>query len=185
VRFPRATIIFISIYVLLNLAYLFVFVLYRANVVVVFITSPFNIIEVTGSNSPVLSFLANFVLVVMVLLLAELYSDFSVMPFSAGTAFVMAIVASYVISVLRWVLRGFPSAGTSIIGFSMLLYLIVSGVLDMKAGGEAPVWLVALVPSLVVAPWYVLYNASWPLHVAGALMFFGLCIFYLSLRRAF
>ncbi|MDG7038307.1 MAG: hypothetical protein JRN37_03980 [Nitrososphaerota archaeon] len=167
-------------YALLSLAYMTEFAPYQTNRDVIFITSPFNILEVTGSASPVLSFLANFVLVAMAILMAELYSDFSVMPLSAGAAFAMAVAASYIISACSWLLKGTPSAGTSIIGFSVFLYLAASGALDMK---KMPAWASALVPSLAAAPLYILHNASWPLHVSGALVFGGLCVLYLSLRR--
>ena len=180
-----ATATFSLTYALLSLAYLTVFAPYQANGDVIFITSPFNILEVTGSASPVLSFLANFVLVAMAILMAELYSDFSVMPLSAGAAFAMAVAASYIVSACSWLLKGTPSAGTSIIGFSMFLYLAASGVLDMKKWLKMPAWASALVPSLAAAPLYILHNASWPLHVSGALVFGGLCVLYLSLRRPF
>ncbi len=177
------TAIFSLTYALLNLAYLTVFAPYQANGDVIFITSPFNILEVTGSASPAFSFLANFVLVAMVILMAELYYDFSVMTIPAGAAFAMAVTASYIISACSWLLKGTPSAGTSIIGFSMFLYLAASAVLDMKKWLKRPVWAVALVPSLAAAPLYILHDASWPLHVSGALVFGGLCMLYLSLRR--
>ncbi|MDG7040466.1 MAG: hypothetical protein JRN66_04265 [Nitrososphaerota archaeon] len=137
-----ATATFSLTYALLNLAYLPVSARYQVNDIVIFLTSPFNMIEVTGS-------------------------------------------ASYIISACCWFLRGMPCDGTSIIAFSMLMFPTASAVLDMKKCFEALVWTAALVPSLAAAPWYILHNASWPLHVSGALVFGGLYALYLSLMHPF
>ena len=96
-----------------------------------FLTSPFSPTEdYTGHYpSPQVGAAYNLGVVTFIILFADIYfrlirpSQRRVSP--ATAAFFLAIAASYLLSSIWWVFTGAPSAGTSVIGSSMLLTLFV------------------------------------------------------------
>lgn len=94
------------------------------NNIILFISSPFNIIYEEAFNG----ILYNYWLFVFIFGLVELYSryvaDLKNRDSILDHAFVISIVASYASSAIIWLVLGMPSSGTSVLAFCMLLFFI-------------------------------------------------------------
>ncbi len=177
------------------------------------ITSPFNAAEdASGSYSSVMNgLLNNYVAVAVILWLSEVYSrHFSIKLklLRPLAVFSMSILASYLLALSLLLVKGIPSGGTSIIGFSLTSFLFVSLLLDSphymsiakryvenKAinstttfisymlHGLGPFFSVLFTGLFLLS--YVIGNSSWWLHIAGGGIFFLLCLIllYTKFRR--
>ena len=101
-----------------------------------FLTSPFNLTEVFAKvySSPVEGYFFNgiftFVLIIFCIIYFHLFA--SSKRVTPEFVFWMSIVASYVVSALVWFFTGAPSTGTSIVGFCMVGFLLVSSMNDLR-----------------------------------------------------
>jgi hypothetical protein len=90
----------------------------------VFITCPFNIFfeqNVFG----------NFVILLLILAITEMYLRSTNRDKQADLAFISSILSTYIVSAYLILTTGEGAAGTSILGFSLLLFLILAMVFDM------------------------------------------------------
>ena len=197
----RVTLFFYVAYAVVNYIYLFPLRQDILNYALVFAISPFNVLEVLspayGSTSSGL--LQNFWFVVVFILLAEVYSRFSSVRLKRAVSFdaifLASILASYTASAMWWRSTGVPGSGTSIVAFSMLLYLAAASMLDIKnqvarAGRDKSssesirglIWVFALVSAFGFAPTYILGNPHYVLHIAGGLTFAAFAALFFAAR---
>ena len=123
--------LFVVFYVIDLAVYLFVIKSAQPTYLQGFLTSPFSPYEdyTSGYSSPQVGAIYNLGVVTFLILLTDCYfrlvrpSGFHVDV--ATCAFTLSVAASYILSGLEWVFWGAPSAGTSIIGSSMVLVLFV------------------------------------------------------------
>lgn len=97
----------------------------RGDFLFIWATSPFNIyFELAGSG-----IVYNYFMAIALILITELFSrnasDIRGAVSLMDHAFAASIFASYATSAFIWISSGVPSAGTSIIAFSMLLFFIL------------------------------------------------------------
>lgn len=127
----RLPAVFIVCYVADLFVYIFVIKSAYPTYLQGFLTSPFSPNEdYTGHYpSPQVGAVYNFGVVAFVILFADLYfrwirpSSSRISPSTA--AFFLSVAASFILSGIWWASTGVPSAGTSIIGSSMVLTLFV------------------------------------------------------------
>jgi len=184
----RITLFFYAAYIITNYAYVKLPHALQLNYGVVFITSPFNFLE-TFSHiyaNPTQGLEENFGVVLLIILLAETYSRFASLRtrrVGIDGAFFLALGATYATSALWWWAEGVPGNGTSIVAFSMVLYLLAIALADARTyavrrrrsaaeAGRFLLWITALVISGVVAPTFILGNPSYGIHLVGT-AFFG------------
>jgi hypothetical protein len=183
----RITWVFFFGYLLVNYLYLQLPRNLILNYGIVFLTSPFNVLETLSPvyNSVAQGLQENFEILVAVILIAEVFSRYSMVrlkPYlTIDWAFALGIAASYVTSALWWWHTGVPGSGTSIVAFSILLFLASAASLDVKrrmkdARTKAElkrdyIWIAALVTSFGFLPTYVVGNPHYQLHIVGALVF--------------
>ena len=168
---------------------------------VIFLTSPFNEMEDFSHAypSPGVGLLNNFGVVSVLLLAAALYYVYYMRwgkrYMSPNGAFLFAVLSTYIASGLAWRLKGEPAAGTSIIGFSALLFIIVGSISDLKyywgpkrltgktlLGTSAYLSFLFLAPILIVFL-YVVGNPSYGWHVAGGVLWGALTTFSVLKKR--
>jgi len=195
----KVTLFFYFAYVVVNYAYVILFRSEVYNYTAVFLTSPFNLLETASGvySSPLEGMQENFILVVLFILLAELYSrhaQVSKPKLTITHIFALSIAATYITSALWWVLFGVPSNGTSIIAFCILTYLAAVTLLDRKIYGrkvdgrtpseqvKALLWMTALVLSILFASTYVIGNDHYSIHLIGVLVFAGLVGLYTTME---
>jgi hypothetical protein len=183
----RITLFFYAAYIVTNYEYVKLPPALELNYGVVFVTSPFNFLE-TFSHiyaNPIQGLEENFGVVLLIILLAETYSRFARVRGGIGIdgAFFLALGATYATSALWWWAEGVPGNGTSIVAFSIVLYLLAVSLADARTyavrrrrsaaeAGRFLLWITALVISVVVAPTFILGNPSYGIHLAG-IAFFG------------
>lgn len=159
-----------------------------------FVTSPFNGLEDLSKiyGSLWSGLLNNYVVVAIVLWLAEIYAvHFSIKlkAHSPYIIFLCSVLATYVLAALVWVATGQPSAGSSIIGFSITGFLLASLLLDAKhyiLSGLQRIkssvfsvrgwlgYLLAIMSPILTAfllATYLISNQSWWLHLLGGGIF--------------
>jgi len=194
----RVTLFFYVAYIVTNYIYVKLPRALELNYGVIFVTSPFNLLENLSHiyANPTQGLEANFWIVLLFILLAEIYSRFAHARF-VGTgidgAFALALGASYATSALWWQVKGVPESGTSIVSFSIVLYLLVISLADARINIvpyklsimekiKFPLWITSLGTSCVAAPTYILGNPSYEVHLVG-ITFFGAFLMLLILYR--
>ncbi len=161
---------------------------------VLFLTSPFNISYEMANNGVIY----NYVLVVAIYLLVEIYSR-NIADLKGGVslirnAAILSIVASYIVSALVWYLYGFPSSGTSILAFNMLLFSafetydseLIKRMSERTMNTRKALEIMSIVfVVLVVILSLLLYiylngNEFWYVHIIGGVIFAPIYYVYLS-----
>lgn len=195
----RVTLFFYIAYVAVNYVYIILLHQQVFTYVLVFAVSPFNILEILSPvyTSSTQGLVENFGFVVLMILVTETYSRYSAIKLkhmlSIDVVFCLSIGATYITSALWWWRAGVPASGTSIVGFSVLLYLAASSILDLrhqvkraqKKGREAArgvVWIAACVTSIGFSPTYVWGNPQYALHIAGASIFVLMAVLFAVTR---
>lgn len=165
------------------------------NGLVLWISSPFNIFYETQNAG---SLFYNYILVVLVYLLVEIYSrniaDLKGRVSLMRNAAIFSILSSYIVAAIIWLEVGFPSSGTSIIAFNVILFSTFETydselIRRMSEGREdakhmleiasfAFIVLVVLVSMLLFI--YLNMNRFWYVHIAGGAIFAPLYYIYLS-----
>jgi hypothetical protein len=194
----RVTLFFYVAYIVTNYIYVKLPQAFELNYGVIFVTSPFNLLEDLSHIyvNPMQGLEANFWVVLLIILLAEIYSRFSHARFEvAGIdgVFALALGASYATSALWWQVKGVPESGTSIVAFSIVLYLLAISLADARIYIvphklsimeiiKFPLWITSLGTSCVAAPTFILGNPSYEVHLVG-ITFFGAFLMLLILYR--
>lgn len=195
----RLPLIFIAFYAIDLAVYIFIIKSAYPTFFQGFLTSPFSPTEdYTGHYpSPQVGAVYNLGLVTFIILFADIYfrlirpSQRRVSP--ATTGFFIAVAASYLLSGIWWIFTGAPSAGTSIIGSSMLLTLIVFSGRDFlreakkksrlnDEGGMPWGTIVYISVSLVVYIAEYIISSSLLPHLIGDAMFGALMVLFLRPR---
>ncbi len=196
---------FVALYAVVNLFYLQNFGAWGWDYAALFLTSPFNPIEIVASayGSYMVGEVLNFGVVSIIILGADVYYRFLAIRFRSGVGptviLLIAISASYLLSGLTWAITKTPSTGTSVVGFVMGSMIVISSSSDFRnywrkrlilQGRPAPsipkmiVYIVFLVLSwtTVIALFLVGNNQYW-LHLLGGGI--GLALFgaYLASKR--
>ena len=196
--------IFIFIYLIVGLLYL---ILARSGYniltgwgskLIAFSTSPFNLLEdfSGGYKSAQVGYFWNAVYLLPVLYIAIFYyhlvAETKLVSFEL--VFWGSIASSYIVSITIWAIGGWPSTGTSIIGFSILCYLFVLSVFDFpkihKNKQENRLKFARIYVTIFVASFsfvlllfgYLLGNSSYSIHLAGGAVC-ALLIFAMFRRR--
>lgn len=193
----KITLIFCIAYIFTNAVYVILPHALELNYGVIFITSPFNFLETFLHiyASPFQGLVENFGLVLLFIMLAECYSRFArvrVRSVSIDDAFFLALGATYATSALWWMTEGVPVSGTSVVAFSIVLYLLIISLADIPMyavrrrrsaaeEGRFLLWIFALVVS-AVASLLFLDNPSYMIHLVG-IAFFGVFLMTLMLYR--
>lgn len=159
------------------------------------LTSPFNITyEMQGSNG----LLYNYFFVVAVYLLVELYSrnlaDLEGRGSLLRNAFLLSLLSSYIISACVWMGTGYPSSGSSVMGFNILLFAsfetydseLINRMSEKRQGARRTleivsatiVVLLVIVSSLIFM--YLNGNNFWYVHLTGGALFVPLYLLYLN-----
>ena len=161
--------------------------------VLAFLTSPFNFLEdFTGNYEwPQQGYLYNTVVTVIFLFFATFYYYWITenKRFSIERVFWASIIGSYGVSIVVWAIKGWPSTGTSIIGFCVVGYLLGLSFFDFKRQRNKTkfssrlrnlIILPTLLVSCIILPTaYLLGNDAYPYHLAGG----GICAILLLLLR--
>ena len=147
----------------------------------VFLTAPFSALEdyAPTFGATVANLVGNFVFIIVIMLVAEVAAHSTALGniLTMRDALLIVVGATYFVSLLQWILVGAPATGTSIIGFSLCLYIII------VVGVEIFGWLagkntesltlvsfqyaLVLVVGLYAIDGYVYNNAAMPLHIIG------------------
>ena len=172
---------------------------FRANPAVIWISSPFNVFYEAANHYGIIY---NFVLVVLFCFFVESYSravaDLKGRVSLIRNAFLLSIVASYIVSLVWWkFLAGFPSSGTSIIGFSLIVFFAFevydSEIIKRLPGKKGIRWDVeiigvafALLVLAVLAStiYYLNGSSDWYIHLFGGVIFVFLYYIYMSWHRS-
>jgi hypothetical protein len=190
----RATLAFIVAYLLVNYVFVIALRSQSASPIVVLVLSPFNVLENFSRvySSPSVGFANNFLGIALLILLAEAYYHFLRRGgrrfASIDLTFVCGVAATYLLSGLQLWMTGRADGGTSIIGFSVALFLLVIAFGDwLDSGKKQPrqdssritglmIHLSFITVSLILAMTYLVVisstsltaNPSYPVHVMGA-----------------
>jgi hypothetical protein len=166
------------------------------NGVTMWLTSPFNTFYEVGSVS---SFFLNYILVVVIFLFVELYTrniaNLKGRDSLIRNAFLFSVLSSYIVSAIVWGIIGFPSSGTSVMVFDILLFSAVETYdaelikrmskrrLDMHRVLEiiSLVFAVLVIITSMLLLIYLNGNAFWYVHIAGGAIF--VLIYYVYLSR--
>jgi len=194
--------IFLLSYVIINTIYILGFRFWGEKAIVVFLTSPYNPLENFSGmyTSPFEGLGFNFLSVVFFLLFAEIYYRKSqankvirILPLKL--LFLCSIIASYETAAIRWVMCGFPSSGTSVIGFSFLAYisfmlvanarssLWTGKVKDHRTRITIRYYLAVVTVISMIALLYIVKNGSAWLHIAGGIFLLANVTVYLMTGR--
>lgn len=153
--------------------------------IAVFFSSPFSAIEDYSSVTSVMAvnLVYNFGIVAALAFVAGLlsYKSHTERFITAGWAFVIMVVSTYVVSAVYWVGHGVPATGTYVIGFSLCLYIAVMAVYDVLVSvksltaGDNRVLLVRLTIVVIVVHYavavYIVGNQAVADHLIGGAMF--------------
>jgi hypothetical protein len=161
------------------------------------ITSPFNIFyEMQSANG----LFYNYFLVILIYLLVELYTrntaDLKHRVALIRNAAIFSVFSSYVVSAIIWAGVGFPSSGTSIIAFNVLLFAafetydseLIKRMSERRVGIKRTleissiVFVVLLVMVSMLLFIYLNGNTFWYVHIAGGMVFAPIYYIYLSYR---
>lgn len=173
-----------------------------------FLTSPFSPLEnlkFAGNYESVVinGLIPNFLEILIFMLVLQLYMDsnFYLLSrfFKFKHIFYTSIIATYILSLLVWLIKGQPSTGTSIIGFSLILFIELCLILDVVwlatgirkhrnkltnkqilAAGVAVFLFLVIIGIIAMFDYgtYILSNSSYYLHLAGGLIFLFLLSLY-------
>jgi hypothetical protein len=164
---------------------------------VLWLTSPFNIFYESMNST---EFFYNFIFVVAIFLFVELYTrnlaDFKGRDSLIRNAFLLSVLASYVVSAAVWIVLGVPSSGTSMLAFNMLLFSAFETydselIKKMSKENEdihrtletaSIVFVVLVTASSLLLFIYLNRNAFWYVHIAGGAVFVLTYYIYLSRR---
>jgi hypothetical protein len=159
------------------------------------LTSPFNISYEIANGG----FAYNYVLLIIMYAIVELHTRNLAKLRNRDSlirnAVIFSIASAYVASAIIWAATGFPSAGTSILAFNILIFAFAEtydiGVIELaskkaesikKKAVELPLAYGALV--LVVALIFFVYlndNVYWYAHILGGIIF--AIVYYVYLNR--
>jgi hypothetical protein len=147
-----------------------------------FVTSPFNFLE--DFTGPYGSFIEGYFynlifttgIIYFIIFYYHLISESK--RISPELIFLTSIAASYVVALASWAITGRVSAGTSIIGFSMVTFLFGLTLADLRAqlkgyphsrlrNGKLFVIAPTTFVSLILALSYLWGNTAYPFHLAG------------------
>jgi hypothetical protein len=186
--------VFILCYIIDFAVYVFIIKSPFPNYLQGFLTSPFSPNEdYTGHYpSPQVGAIYNVGVVTFIILFADIYfrlihpSGWRISPSTAG--FFLSVAASFVLSGVWWLFTGAPSAGTSIIGSSMVLTLFVFSSRDLvssarnkpQVGKAAMPWgplIFSSASGVVYVAEYILSSSLVP-HMVGDTIFGTLMILY-------
>lgn len=164
------------------------------NVYSLWLTSPFNISYELQNNG----FLYNYVLVLIICLLVELYTrniaDLEGRDSIIRNAFLFSVLSSYVTSAIIWAYVGFPSSGTSIIAFNGLIFAAFETydselIMRMSEGrlGLGRMFeissIVFIALAMILSMILFIYlngNSFWYVHIIGGVIFAPLYYVYLT-----
>ncbi len=182
---PVITISLAAIIAFVSYAYSALPLQLRSSNLLIWATSPFNLYYETANNG----ILYNFVLVIAAYLLIELYSrnlaDLKGRDSLMDNAFYISIGAAYLTSLSVWLAFGVPSVGTSILGFTVLIFFAVEitdselierlGSLMPKARFIVPIALFVFA-ALMLSVFMLLFtylngNTYWYIHIIGGAIF--------------
>jgi hypothetical protein len=182
---PIITIFLVLIIAIVSYAYANLPIQLKSSNPVLWLSSPFNIYYELANNG----IIYNFALVVIIYLLIELYSrnlaDLKGRDSLIDNAFYISVIAAYLTSLSVWLVFGVPSVGTSIIGFTAIIFFaieITDSELIVRLAERLPRMrfvipialfaFAALVLSLSVLLFvYLNANAYWYIHLVGGSMF--------------
>jgi hypothetical protein len=200
--------IFIVLFLFVSLLYLFL-QWYGFNTLIgnfgkelAFLSSPFNMLEDFSGyysglyQSPQQGYIYNTVFTTAFLFFAAFYYHFITenKRFSIERVFLGSIVGSYVVSIVVWMLTGWPSTGTSIIGFCVLAYLLGLSSYDLlvvkrkepqlrfKTAKSIMIIPTIIFSSIILLFGYLLGNNASVYHLAGGAIC-GILAFTISARR--
>lgn len=176
--------LFTALYLVVLLVYSVSLKTFLGSNILAFLTSPFNFVEDFSKvyKSPMEGYWLNagftaFIISVSIVYAQLLASSKRVKP---ELVFWTSILASYLVSIFVWRFNGMPSTGTSIIGFCMTAFLLLSSLHDLPAYfkklrnklcfltiGKLFAINLVFVFSLVVLLSYWLGNSSYPYHFVG------------------
>lgn len=163
------------------------------NPLLLWLTSPFNITYEVQNG-----FLYNYVLLVVIFLLVELYTR-NIAHLKGRVALmrnagVLSVISSYMVSAVVWWYMGFPSSGTSIIAFNVLIFAAFetydselirrmsekgeSAKKKLEIGSLSFAALVIVLSLLLFI--YLNGNAFWYVHILGGLIFAPMYYIYLN-----
>jgi hypothetical protein len=167
----------------------------RGSSLALWITSPFNVTyELQNANG----LFYNYILVVIVYLAVELYSrnmaDLVGRNSLIRSAFLLSVLSSYIISAAVWFSVGFPSSGTSVIAFNLLLFAafetydseLINRLSERRQGMKRTLEVVSiaiLALLIMVSALLFMYlngNSFWYIHMAGGLIFAPIYLLYLN-----
>ena len=150
--------------------------------VLIFATSPFNFLEdFAGSYSSYLEgYFYNLILTTGIIYFIIFYYHLIAESkrISPELVFITSIAASYVVALASWAITGKVSAGTSIIGFSMVTFLFGLTLTDLRVQLKSYAHtrlrsrkLAIIIPtafvSLILVLSYLWGNTAYPFHLAG------------------
>jgi len=145
-----------------------------------YLTSPFNIgceadLMSVGSNEGGLRFIGNFTIPLVLAFIAETTMR-SWTPVRKRNVFLSAITASYGVCAFSSLLAGGNTVGTSIIGISMVLFLIYRfldmGLLLQKRKNRFVAFLAYAAAIFFIGIGYLMYSPeNWIGHAAGGALF--------------
>lgn len=102
-----------------------------------FVSSPFNLSEVFAKmySSPIEGYVFNGIFTAAIIALTIVYANLwaTSRQIRPELVFWTSIISTYIISAIVWFLTGAPSTGTSIIGFCMVGFLVISGLNDLHS----------------------------------------------------
>ncbi len=160
----------------------------------VWLSSPFNIFYEMQGNG----IFYNYVLLIAVYLIVELYTrnlaHLKGRVALIRNAAVMSVLASYITSLVVWQYAGFPSSGTSILAFNVLIFASFETydaelIKRMSERGEhfrrrleiASLAFIALLLALSAALFvYLDGNEFWYIHIIGGIIFGASYYVYLN-----
>ena len=161
------------------------------------LTSPFNITQEMAG----VGFYYNYVLLVVVFLMVELYSrniaKLRDKDFIMDNALIISAFSSYVTSAIVWFVTGRPSMGTSVLGFNIFIFFAID-LIDSeflirvpsdrkKPGLILAIATIAFVALLVDAAGllyvYIDSNQFWYVHLLGGAIFIQFFLIYLWFIR--
>lgn len=178
-------IVFVIVYIcIFGLYYIWYFILHNAsNDLFLFLTSPFGPIE---NLSPIYSslqvgFIWNGIEVGVALAILTFYFNTSFKGYKKyiGPYFVLlySILASYITSAIIWILDSSPSTGTSIIGASSTIFIILMFTFGaIKAVRKSKIKFCVLcifiiITLILLLAFYFLGNKFWYVHLIGLVIF--------------
>jgi hypothetical protein len=194
-NFPWATLFIAMIVPIVTVFYSFA-PHYLLGAPLLWITSPFNISYELANGG----FIYNYILLIVIYAIVELHTRNLAKLRSRDSlirnAVIFSILSAYIASAIIWIISGFPSAGTSILAFNILIFAFAEtydvGVLKIASektksikskAVEVPLAYGALV--LVIALIFFVYlndNIFWYAHILGGAIFAIVYFIYLNRR---